>query len=373
LRQLRGIKWATCEEDVLAAWIADMDFPVAEPIRAAIAETLERSDLGYPVKPEQDDIAHVFCQRMEHRFGWQPAPDRVEVLTDVVQGLFIALDTLCGPDRGVVIQTPIYPPFLQAAEQCRRRVVLNPLVRTGQGYEIDFDRLSSRLHDVDVLMLCNPHNPTGRVFTREELERLAGLVLAHNLVVLSDEIHADLVYAGHSHIPFASLAPEVAKRTVTFYSANKTFNTAGIRCAVAAFGSDHLQAQFNRVPLRVRGGLCTFAMAATRAAWQECGDWQRQVLTYLEANRDEVSRFVAAHLPEADYHPPQATYLAWLAFSPGSLQPSPCAWLRHHARVALMDGAPFGLGFEHCARLNFATPRPLLDQILHRIQTALSA
>ncbi|HXX46895.1 MAG TPA: MalY/PatB family protein [Myxococcota bacterium] len=373
LRRRRGEKWQEYPADVLPAWVADMDFPVAEPIARHLAEAVRLHDIGYPLNPTPSALPTVFAKRMQERFGWQVDPRRVLVLSDVVQGIYIALETLCERGAGVVLQPPVYPPFFHAVRETHRRTVLNRLVRGANGYGLDLDGLR-RACDAGtrVLLLCNPQNPTGRVFTRAELEGMAQLALERDLLVISDEIQCDLVYPGHRHIPFASLGPEVEARTVTLTSATKGFNIAGLRCAVAAFGSDALLARFKTVPSHVRGGLGTFGLAATEIAWTSCQPWLDDVMAYLDGNRRFVAEFLRERVPEIRHHPGESLYLAWLDCAALELGgAAPFDFFLERARVALSDGRNFGAGGETFARLNFATSRAILREILERMARAL--
>jgi len=338
----RGVKWCAHGDGIIPAWIADMDLPVAEPIREFIRAAAASSDLGYPPRVNCDPLPRVFAERMRQRYGWSPNPQRVELLADIVQGIYIALDRYSAPGDGVLIQTPIYPPFLAAVDETRRRPLLEPLTCDKQGFGIDFARLRARAAEARVLMLCNPHNPTGRVMTRDELTAIAEIAEEHDLIVLADEIHADLAYSGHRHVPFASLGAEVEARTVTFNSAPKAFNTAGIRCAVAAFGSEELHRRFSEVPRRVRGGLGIFATEVTRIAWTECDQWQRSTMATLEANRDHLAARLGVELPALGYRPPEATYLAWLDCRDLDLGARPGGYFLERAGVALEEGERFG-------------------------------
>lgn len=374
LRRRSGEKWRLYSADVLAAWVADMDFDVAPPIHAALAAQLGHRDLGYPLNQRRAGLHEVFVERVAARFGWHIEPESVVVLNDVVQGIYICLQTMSEPGEGAVIQTPIYPPFLRAARETGRRGVLCPLAADVTGYTIDFDALEASLApDVRLLLLCNPHNPTGRAFTRPELERLAELACRHDLVIVSDEIHADLVLDDRPHLPIASLDPDVASRTVTLMSASKAFNIAGLCIAFATFGSHALRQRFERLPSHTRGGTNTLSVAAVRAAWGESQPWLDGALAHLRANRDHVARFVREHWPDIVHFPPEATYLAWLDCRALGLEDSPHRFFLERARVALSDGAAFGAPGEGHARLNFATSRPLLDEILARMDAALSA
>jgi len=372
LRARSGKKWSTFAEPVLPAFVADMDFAPAPPIAGAIARALELGDFGYPDDGGARALAETFARRAAARYGWNVHPARIEVVTDVVQAIYIALEVLSEPGEGAVVQTPIYPPFLSAVADTGRRAVLNPLVAADEGYVMDLERLRASLtRDTRIVLLCNPHNPTGRVFRRRELEALAEIVLAHELVVVADELHGDLVYPGARYLPFATLGPEVEARTVTLTSASKAFNIAGLRCALAIFGSERLQRSFARVPRHVRGGLGTLGLLATRTAWEAGDEWLSQVLRYLHGNRDRVAEFVRSRLPGIRHHPPEATYLAWLDCNELGLEPDPWRFLLDRARVALSDGATFGEAGRGFVRLNFATPRPLLSAILKRLEQAL--
>ncbi len=378
LRQLearRSEKWHTYPRDVLPAWVAEMDFPIAAPIARELAQFVERSDVGYPLGLRQSGLAETFCERMSERFGWAIEPARVEVLSEVVQGLHLALAAYSAPGDGVIVQTPIYPPFLQAVRDLRRRLVENRLVRNGDELVFDLDALERSIDaGTRVLLFCHPHNPSGHVAQRDALERIARLVVAHDLIVVSDEIHADLVFDGQRHVPFASLSAEIAQRTVTLTSASKAFNIPGLRCAVAHFGSESLQLRFEAVvPKRFRGGLGLFGLAASRTAWRFGQPWLDEVVPHLQANRDFVRDFLAERVPAIRFHRPRATYLAWLDCGDLGLASSPAAHFLQQARVALSDGRLFGTGFEACVRLNFATSRPILREILERMARSLDS
>ena len=372
LRRRRSEKWGTYAPDVLPAWVAEMDYPLAEPIRRVLEDALAYDDLGYPVNPRPQDLPTVFAARMAERFGWRIDPQRVDVLTDVVQGIYVAIDRFSAPGEGVVVQTPVYPPFLHAVRDLGRRMVENPLVRGAGRDELDLDGLRAALDPATrILLLCNPQNPTGRVFERRELEALAEIALRHDLVVVSDEIHADLAHPPHQHVPFATLAPEVEARTITLTSATKAFNIPGLRCAVAHFGSAELQRRFRSLPRHVRGGLGLLGLAATAAAWSECQPWLDHVLRYLDGNRALLAERVRRALPGVVHWSPEASYLAWLDCRALELGPSPQRFFLEHAKVALSPGEAFGKPGEGFVRLNFATSRALLEEILGRMERAL--
>jgi len=372
MRRSSRIKWRLFGEDVLPAWVADMDFPVAPPIHRAIRELVERHDFGYHLVPLSPRLRAALAARMAERFSWQIEPDRIAPLVNVVQGLDACVLLHSRRGEGVVLQTPIYPPFLAAVLGSGRRVLESSLVRGAHRYEIDFDHLRARLEpDARMILLCNPHNPTGRVFEREELLSLGELALEHDLVVVSDEIHADLTFPGHSHVPFATLGPELAERTITLTSATKSFNLAGLPCAFAIFGGDRVQQPFRELPPHVLGHPGILDDAATYAAWTEGQPWLDEVLAYLLENRDLVMDFFASRMPGLDVLPPEATYMAWLDCRGLGLPAEPFDFFLEHARVALTRGSDFGAPGKGCVRLNFATSRAILLEILERMEAAL--
>ncbi len=372
LSQRSGEKWALYPEGVLPLWVADMDFPVATPIRRLIQRSLDLGDLGYPLHPHPTQLPALFAQRAEERFGWSVETRHVELITDVVQGIYVSLQQFSEEGEGVVVQTPIYPPFLAAVREMRRTLVENPLVAGDAGYSVDLDGLRDVVDaGTRIVLLCNPHNPTGRVFRREELEGIAEVALARDLLVVSDEIHADLVFPGSRHIPFASLSPEVEARTITLSSASKPFNIAGLRCALAIFGSAALRRRFLGFARHLRGGLGSFGIAATEMAWRHSQPWLDQVLVYLESNRELVADFTARELPGIRHFRPEATYLAWLDCRGIGLEPSPYEFFLERAEVALSDGAAFGSPGRGFVRLNFATSRQILREALERMAKAL--
>jgi len=372
LRARRSIKWSQYGPDCLPAWVAEMDFPVAAPIREVLKEALEHDDFGYPHSSRALGLQELLAERMQRRYGWQLDPARVDVLNDVVQGLWIALLAFSAPGDGVIVQTPIYPPFLDSVSKAGRRLLLSPLVAAADRYVIDFDQLREVSQGARLLLLCHPHNPTGRVFTRGELERLGALALERDLCVVSDEIHADLTFPGQNFVPFASLGPELAERTVTLTSATKAFNIAGLRCAFAHFGSPELQARFSAcVPYHARGGVGILGQHCTLAAWRSGDPWLEEVKRTLDANRRFLVQEFARTVPQLGVRLPEATYLAWLDCQGLALPVSPARHFLEQGRVALSDGAAFGPGFAQCARLNFGTSPALLAEIVQRLVAAV--
>ncbi len=373
LQQRRSAKWRFHPHDVLPAWVAEMDYPIAAPIQAELRRFADTGDIGYPMGDDATGLPEVFRERMNARFGWNPDPARVELLSEVVQGMYIALEAFTEKGEGVIVQTPIYPPFLSVVADTGRQLVENPLVSNGSRLELDLDALAQRIDgNTRILLLCNPHNPSGRVMERAELEKLGSLVLEHDLIVVSDEIHADLLYDGRVHIPFAMLSPEIAKKTVTLTSASKAFNIPGLRCAVAHFGSEALHQRFNQLhPGHIRGGIGLLGIYASVAAWRWGQPWLDDVVSHLQGNRDYLKQALQERIPEIGFLSPESTYLAWLDCGALELEGSPAGYFLRNGKLALSGGRRFGAAWENHVRLNFATSRPILTEIVDRMAKAL--
>jgi cystathionine beta-lyase len=375
LQARRNAKWNQYDADVLPAFVADMDFAVAAPIQAAIERIVRDGDYGYPLRDGQKSdrlVAAAFANRMKSRYGWELSPDLVLPLADLVQGTYAPILAFSDPGDGVVLQVPNYPPFRDAISTTERRLLTLPMRDDGTRHVFDMDELAALVDQrTRIFVLCNPQNPTGRVFSRDELLSLARFVIDHDLIVISDEIHSDLVYPGRQHIPFASLGPDIAARTVTLNSATKSFNIPGLRCAVIAFGSDDLRKRFhNRIPLRLTGQANVIGADATVAAWTEGQPWLDAVMDHLHKARNRVVDVLAAEVPEMRFHAPEATYLAWLDCRELRLSAPAFQFFLNKARLGFSAGETFDPDCPQFIRLNFATSMPILDQILDRIIVA---
>lgn len=372
MRERGGGKWRRYPADVLPAFVADVDFKVAPAVQAALQRLIERQDYGYGMPDDLDALFAAFARWMARRHGWSPDPALTIALADVVQGIIAVQVAYSAAGGGVIVQTPAYPPFLRTIAGSGRRLVENPLRDTGVRFEIDFESLEAAAPDASLLLFCNPHNPTGRVFSRDELERVLGIARRHELVIVADEIHADVVFPGSRHVPMETL-PGAAECTVTLTSATKSFNIPGARAAVLHFGTADLKDRFIAViPDPLLGRPSRFGVDATIAAWTESEHWLEEVLAYLAANRDVVSRWATAQ-PGIRYHAPEATFLAWLDCRELELPRSPYEFFLETARVGLADGRDFGaLGAGH-VRLNFGTSAEILEEILGRMSRALKA
>lgn len=372
LRSRHGKKWRQFGADVYPAWIADMDFLTAAPIRHALQDLANKADFGYTAQPDQ--VPEAFAARMRGLFDWPVEPGDVLMVADLVQAVTAALLAFSQPGDGIVLTTPAYPPLLSAVRATGRTLVDVPLVSVGGRYEIDLIGLHQVLarDDVRILLFCNPHNPTGRVFDRATLAEVATMAERAGVVVVSDEIHCDLVYPGSSFVPFASLGPEAAARTISLHSATKSFNLGGLRCGVMHFGSESLLWRFNAVhPDRVLGRPNTFGAVATTVAWQQGQPWLDSILVRLRQNRDLVHRWVSS-TPGITSHTPEGTYFAWLDCSSVALPEAAADYFLRDARVAMNAGRDFGNGWDSFVRLNFAMSSTILEEILARLDSAIA-
>ena len=370
LHQRFGGKWAKYGPDVLPAWVADMDFPLAPVIRDRLVSAITTGDVGYPPADLSGLSDAVRNARAAQRWGWTVDPERIRYMPDVVKSIEVLFDVFTSPGDGVVVNTPIYPPFLTRTKLADRVVVENPLAADG-GLDVDhFADTVTRLRP-KVWLLCNPHNPTGRVLRADELQACASIAVDHDMLIISDEIHAELIYPDSPrHTPIATLGDDIAARTISLTSTSKPFNLAGLRSALIVFHNDALDTSFAEHQARAKDPVGSLGLLASMAAWTPEGDaWLTELVEVLDANRRTIADWAATH--GVGHRSPEATYLAWLDFRPVGLGDDPSKWLLEHAKVALSIGGDFGeLGLGH-SRLNFATSPSILSQILDRLGSAL--
>jgi cystathionine beta-lyase len=343
-------KWSLYPADVLPMWVADMDFPVAEPIIAALQKRLAHPLLGYGVP--QDSLRETLVSYLWQAYAWRVQPQELVFLPGVEPGFNMALNALVPGDAGVVLQTPNYGPLAQAPDHRQQTRIELPFRLDVHGeYPTDIDALNQHLKHAGAFLLSNPHNPLGKVFSGAELHLIGDACVKHDVLIISDEIHADILFDGRRHIPIASLSPEIASRTVTLMSASKAFNIAG--------------------RLGLVDSVNVLGLAATAAAYSgTCADWLSQVNAYLQANRDYLAEAVRTRLPGVSMQLPQSTYLAWLDCSQLALD-NPQQFFLDHAKVGLSAGAEFANDCQQFVRLNFGCPRPMLEEGLARMERSL--
>jgi cystathionine beta-lyase len=376
-RNSNSIKWTYYPEDVLPMWVADMDFTAPEPVQKALMRAVEHGVFGYemPAKP----LLQSVVTRMKTLYDWDIDEKSVVPVTGLVSGFYAAANSLCRPGDGYLIQPPVYMPFNGIQPNLGFVRQEAPLARIEDGqrlrYEIDWPKFEKAINSgaskTKMFLFCNPHNPTGQVYQREELLRMGDLCVKNNTVIVSDEIHSELTLGGKKHIPMATLSPEIARQSITLIAPSKTFNIAGLFCGFAIIPDHELRERYKTAVEHMTLHVSSLGQVAAQAAFSgECEDWLDELRTYLTGNRDVLVDFVEENLPGIKITVPDATYLAWLDCSELNLKGGPYEFFLKNARVALNDGAAFGTGGENFVRLNFGCPREMLLEGLQRIQKA---
>ncbi len=362
-------------EDVLPMWIADTDFKCPQPVIDAIMERMAQGVYGYPHVSEEFKKAIARWERV--RFGWKIPASAVEFVPGVIPGVICAVRALSHPGDNIVINTPCYPPFKDLSDHNGRHLLRNELKVVNGQYSIDFEDLEEKLSDVRsrLFILCNPQNPTGRVFTLEELKRIGELCLKHNVFVLVDEIHCDLVYKGYRHIPFASICEEFAQNSITFVNASKTFNTAGFRTAGFICLNPAVKAAVHEAVLDNKGiGENLGGTVATIAAYTKCDYYADQMMEYLEGNLDLVCRELEKTNGKVKLIRPEGTYLLWLdCRGLGMNQKELVDFFVNKVKVGFNSGTGFGPEGAGFMRMNIATQRAVVEEALRRIIREVNA
>ena len=373
LAKLRGrssAKWTTYPADVLPAWVAEMDFPLAEPIKQRLRRAIDADDCGYahPVA-----LAEAFAGFAKSRFKWTVDPSRVRSAPEVMIAIAELLRIVTKPGEGVVINPPVYPPFAMVIEEVGRTIVEVPLAHVpGGGWDLDLVALEKAFADgAKAYLLCNPHNPVGRVFEKSQLESIAKLAKQYGVVVLSDEIHAPLVLPGAVHVPFVKASEKIGADAITITSASKAFNIAGLKCAVFVAGSPAMQSAMKKLPKELPERVGLHGMLANIVAFQEGAPYLDALLEQLDRNRTLMAELIGVYLPAVRYLPPEAGYLAWLDCRALGLGDDPSAAFLERGRVALSPGPSFGTEGNGFARLNFATSGALLTEAVLRMARSL--
>jgi len=365
-------KWNRYPADTLPMWVADMDFAVPEQIQAALRTRLAHPVFGYAGTPAS--LIEAILEMLEVRHGWKVAPEAIVMLPGVEPGFNMALRGLLSPGDGVVVQTPIYAPIRTAPLNWGQRRIEVPLKPTPSKFSADLPALENAFAEegTKAFLLCNPHNPTGKVYDVDELSAIAASCLRHHVLIISDEIHGDLVHEGGRHYPIASLAPEIAERSITLMSASKTYNIAGLKAAFAIVPNVALRQAFVSARAGMVDSVNLMGLVATEAALREGEAWRRALLGYLQENRDFLARELTQRFPMIGYQPPQASFLAWLDCRGLALSIEPAKFFLEHARIAVSGGEEFGaLGAGH-VRLNFGCRRATLIAALNRLGQALN-
>ena len=360
------------EPDLLPMWVADMDFKVAEPISNALEKRANHGIFGY-VYPHESFYL-TFIDWVQKRHGWKIEKDWILVLPGVISGLNLSARVLAKEGENMILQSPVYPPFYRVIENNHRNVIDNPLVLNDGKYEIDFDDLENKIDsNTKALLFCSPHNPVGRVWKKDELIKLSRICLQHQIIMVSDEIHSDLIYPDNTHIPLASLSHEIAQQTVTLMAPSKTFNIAGLATSVAIIPDAELRKKYQQEMVEMAiSSHSTFGTLAFETAYSQGEEWLEELLCYLNKNKKRVAEFLEEELRDVHVIDAEGTYLLWLDFrklekSHDQIRQS----LIHHGKVALNSGLDFGQQGACFFRMNIACPRSTLEEGLSRIKKAV--
>jgi cysteine-S-conjugate beta-lyase len=381
-RSTESVKWGLFGADVLPMWVADMDFVSPEPVIRALQERVVHGVFGYA--GAVPGLREAIVERMARLYNWTIQPEDLVPMPGVVTAFNLAALAGLKPGDGLLIHTPVYMPFLDVARNVGVTYQSMLLTRHPDGfYDIDWDAFEAAITpQTRMFLLCSPHNPVGRVWTRAELARMAEICRRHDLLICSDEIHCDLVFSGHQHTPIASLSPEIAQNAITLMAPSKTFNIAGLSASFAIIQNPDLRRRFHagwdadpNVQPADRGlvhGVNLLGLVAMKAAYAEGQEWLDQLLVYLEDNRDLLCRFVKEELPGVKMFCPEGTYLAWLDCRAAGISGNAGDFFLTEAKVAMNKGEAFGPGGEGFVRLNFGCPRSMLLEALQRMKHALS-
>ncbi|QAY61978.1 aminotransferase class I/II-fold pyridoxal phosphate-dependent enzyme [Xylanimonas allomyrinae] len=372
LREVGSVKW-TAYPGKLGAYIAEMDYGTAPAVRQALHTTIDTGRLGYLPLRLVERMAEAYARWSAERYGWSVAPERVRPLADVLAGMAAVIEHFSRPGSPVVVPTPAYMPFLTLPGTLGREVIQLPMLEADGRHVYDLDALDGAFaRGAGLLVLCNPHNPVGRVLERAELEAVSQVVDRHGARVFVDEIHAPLVYPGHAHVPYASVSDAAARHSVTATSAAKAWNIPGLKCAQLVLSNDEDAQTWAEVGTFAEHGASTPGVIASTAAYAAGGPWLDEVIQYLDGNRTLLADLLADTLPGVGYRMPEGTYLAWLDCRRLDLGGAPGEFFLREADIATVEGTSCGTAGEGFVRLNFAMPRPVLEQAVSQMAAAVA-
>jgi len=368
-------------DDVLDMWVADMDFPCPEPVVQAVIERAKHPIYGYSFPPAS--LYEAIIERTERYYGWEIRKEWIVFTSGIVDGFYTAIESLTDPGDEVIIQPPVYYPFSGAIRNAGAHIASNPLIFDGKRYVMDYEGFEelfrvytgfpAKTPRIKAFLLCSPHNPVGRVWTKEELEKVAEICLRHNCVIISDEIHCDILMPGVKHISTATLSPEVEQNTITFMAGSKTFNLAGLRTGYAIIPNPVLRKKFVETrAMRPEGNM--FGYAALEAAYRYADDYLEQLREYLAGNIRLFVDYINQNIPGVTAIEPEGTYLVWVDFRGLGMDDLALQnFIRFKARIAVDDGYAFGKEGSGFARFNLACPRSMVKEALSRLEQAVAS
>ena len=372
-------KWSEMNKNfgtnnLLPMWVADMDFLTAPCVMEALKDRLEQGIFGYTTRPSSYNESIV--NWLDNRFSWKINQEWLMFSPAVITSISLLIQNLTQKNDKIMIQEPVYSPFHSIVESNERNLVISPLVKLDDGsYVMDYEDIEAKIKDVKVFILCNPHNPVGRVWTREELTRLGEICLKHNVLVISDEIHSDIILKNHKHTPFASISKEFSENTITCMAPTKTFNLAGLQSSFLVISNPYyyevMDKAFSILDIKRNNA---FSLVATEAAYNYGEDWLYELIKYIEDNVDFAIDYIKNHMPQLKVKKPEGTYLLWVDFSNLNVDKEDLKnALINKGRIALSDGSSFGIGGDGYYRINLACPRSMVLEGLKRIEFAINS
>ena len=376
-RRIPGVsnKWTIYPEDVLPMWVADMDFPAPKPVLDELHGTVKQGVLGYELPSKT--LLETVAARMDRLYGWKVKPEWIVPVTGIVSGFNVAARAFGSAKKGYLVQPPVYNEFHEVKNNIGIPQINVPFVRSVRSnllhYETEWDLFRKQAKKAGIFLLCSPNNPLGVVFSRRDLARMAEICIENNVLIVSDEIHSELLLGESRFFPMAKVSSEVAKNTITLIAASKTFNIPGLHCGFAIIPHKELRDPYVRVVQQLKLHVASLGLHASQAAFSgECDDWLKELRRYLTGNRDFLVDYVTKYMPGVKTTLPDATYLAWLDFTEFGLKKSPFDYFLKNAKVALSNGAIFGENGTGHVRLNFGTSRKILREGLDRLRRSLA-
>lgn len=360
--------------DLLPMWVADMDFLTAPCIMEALKDRLEQGIFGYTTRPSSYNESIV--NWLDNRFSWKIKKEWLMFSPAVITSISLLIQNLTQKNDKIMIQEPVYSPFHNIVELNERDLVISPLIKLDDGsYIMDYEDIEAKIKDVKIFILCNPHNPVGRVWTREELTRLGQICLKHNVIVISDEIHSDIILKNHKHTPFASISKEFCKNTITCMAPTKTFNLAGLQSSFLVMSNPYyyevMDRAFSTLDIKRNNA---FSLVATEAAYNYGEDWLDELIKYIEDNVDFAIEYIKTNIPKLKVKKPEGTYLLWVDFNSLNVDEKDLKdALINKGKVALNSGSSFGIGGDGYYRINLACPRAMVLEALKRIEFAINS
>lgn len=360
--------------DLLPMWVADMDFLTAPCIMEALKDRLEQGIFGYTTRPSSYNESIV--NWLDNRFSWKIKKEWLMFSPAVITSISLLIQNLTQKNDKIMIQEPVYSPFHNIVELNERDLVISPLIKLDDGsYIMDYEDIEAKIKDVKIFILCNPHNPVGRVWTREELTRLGQICLKHNVIVISDEIHSDIILKNHKHTPFASISKEFCKNTITCMAPTKTFNLAGLQSSFLVMSNPYyyevMDRAFSTLDIKRNNA---FSLVATEAAYNYGEDWLDELIKYIEDNVDFAIEYIKTNIPKLKVKKPEGTYLLWVDFNGLNVDEKDLKdALINKGKVALNSGSSFGIGGDGYYRINLACPRAMVLEALKRIEFAINS